>query len=346
MAITQRDPGSQRFETGYDTHRLTEVVRIVAREANPADPEAATPGAYEAARGPAGFPDAPGARATRRALGNLSWYQLLHLAFHDERSLEHNLGVADRRDGRPVSEQEAVAALRIIAARLKANSLRPHEYQAELDALEKQTGPTGLPTEERIEAVLNTEDEMGWERGLRLAGLEPRAHTTPRRGVCREDAIEMFVEELSYVPNHPELKRYAKLKGFPLSRATQKHQESVEHARQKRLECGLPWPSELPARGKRPELNVESVPPETAQPPRGGRDNEFWNPERCIEGLVRAYDIASKRRLRLTQKVQRRLAAEFPAEIPGPSRVDSNAKQYGATAAQWREEAKRQRLRR
>lgn len=342
MGNPRHQPDPQRFQTDYDVARLIGVMRIVAAYANPADPESATPSAYEASRAPAGFPDAPGARATRRALGNLGWYELLHLAFHPSRSLEHNLGLASRGSARyEVPEAEAVAALSIIASRLSAETLRPHEYNRELAAMERRTGPTGLPTADRIEAALKTDTEMGWDRGLRLAGLAPRGPVHKPQGVSWPRAIAMFVEEVGYVPTVRLVRDYARQKGFSLRRHAAGYRDHVETARREFERKGMPWPRRRYLPRQRPPLEVAPM----ANPPVPIKDSLAWDdPERVIAGLIRAYDIAGKRRLRLTQKVHRDLAREFTGDIPAPSVVDRQAKKHGSTALAWREEAQRRRL--
>jgi hypothetical protein len=75
--------------------------------------------------------------------------------------LEHSVALAERDAGRAVSELEAVTAVRVIAARLRASTLRPHEYAAERAVIESRAGHTDLPTADRVAATLQTETEVG-----------------------------------------------------------------------------------------------------------------------------------------------------------------------------------------
>jgi hypothetical protein len=352
VATPPRSADNQRFETGYDAALLVEAVRVIARHANPADPEAASPKSYEAARAPAGHPSAPGARATRRALGNIGWYQLLHLAFHDERSLLHNVAVAQRPAGRPVSTQEATVALRIVAARLRADTLRPHEYRAELEAMQQADPTVDLPTEDRIEVVLKTDTETGWDRGLRLAGLAPRTAARPRAGLDATGAVEMFLADVGCFPwDRRALEAWAKLRGASLvTVGVAERQAAIDALRAKRRAAGLWAPDAPPPLRQRPPINPAAFTDWAPAAPRraANRGKTSWtdNPERVIGGLVLAYDIAAERRLKLTQKAHRQLAREFPGEIPAPDTVNQAAKKHGTSAAAWREEAIRRRARR
>jgi hypothetical protein len=106
-----------------------------------------------------------------------------------------NAALAERGEGRPVSEQEAVVALRIIASRLGVQTLRRRRYDDGPAELERESGPSGLPTATRIDASLKTNTEAGWDRGLRLAGLTVRRAKGGITGMSREDAIDRFIAE-------------------------------------------------------------------------------------------------------------------------------------------------------
>ena len=90
-----------------------------------------------------------------------------------------------------------------------------------------------MPNSTRIEAVLKTETEIGRDRAFALRARPRPATRTP--GVSREDAIEMFLEELHRLPTHKEVKKYAQPKGFSLTRETMSHPNSIEIVRRRRV---------------------------------------------------------------------------------------------------------------
>jgi hypothetical protein len=128
-------------------------------------------------------------------------------------------------------------------------------------------------------------------------------------------AIAMFVEELGYVPDagpRPGVREAERI--FPthaqrrLSRPRANCPSRVRAQRAAVAQAPLPAASASAAE-RRPHDRPARTHPE--QPGLG-------RPGRVIAGLIRAYDIAGKRGLRVTQKVQRALARSSTAKFRPP----------------------------
>jgi hypothetical protein len=200
-----------------------------------------------------------------------------------------------------------VVALRIIASRLGVQTLRPRRYDDGPAELERESGPSGLPTATRIDASLKTNTEAGWDRGLRLAGLTVRRAKGGITGMSREHAIDRFIAEHDdREPDERELRGYANEKGFALARQTRRHRDSVELVRKRRASN----PSSEP---NQPRTAVSPADAPVAGSRRAASGANAWTKDVCITGLVRAYDEAARRKLSLTRPVHGCSPASSPA---------------------------------
>jgi len=167
-----------RYAPRYDPIELLTIVReitLIAAAAAGIDPLQVATRAYDQARAGSPYPESP--RADRIAHGfGASWRRVVEVAHLTGRDFQQNLVALTRRDLMPFTIDEAAAAVRSIATRLGAPTLRPGEYDQELDQLVEEQRHSwlhgrrvwdDLPSSERIDAA------YGWARVLEHAGLEP-----------------------------------------------------------------------------------------------------------------------------------------------------------------------------
>lgn len=203
MATTARRPIGT-FVSAYDDLALYELVRDVALCACPDAPTAATQVVWDAARGPAGHPEAPSARAICARLADqdgkpFSWRELLELAFAPDRDIEMT-HMTRRRE--PETDHLTAAhlyyALRRAAAQRGVKTLGPDAYaetRTRLIAAARRRRDRVLeellPTVGQIERIAG-----GWEQALELADLDPRAtdERSSPRGMELVDALDLYAE--------------------------------------------------------------------------------------------------------------------------------------------------------
>lgn len=352
MATAGRDPETHRFTSDVDLHALFAYVRDVVFAADPARPWTVSKRAFDAAR-----------KSDERFAGGLTadgvlkrvkypWSQLLAVVTDPERDPERSIASHNRRDLRPViSIGEAVTAMKFVAGRLGAQTLRPQQYDDERLALVDQDSQAWLhggrldrtlPTSHQIERALRLQDPpQSWDDGLRAAGLQEREAAGGHAGISWPELIDMFMDELGFVPNSEQARAYAVAKNVRASSSRGSWPQHLKDARSRRRERGAHIP-----RRRQPgpidftELHLSPV--EGAPAPL--QHNRSL--EESIEGLVLALDRAGTRSL--TMRLLKRLASEDPA-IPSYSVLQRNTKRLGwptfpelrAEAAKRRAESKR-----
>lgn len=330
MAEATRNPKTHRFEARGDVHSLYAYVRDVALTANPSEPWKVSKRAFDAAR-----------RADERFAGGLSadgvqkrlgypWSQLMAVVTDSARDPERSIAARNRREARPViSFEEAVAALRLVAARIGTNTLRPHEYDhARGQAVEREASAwlhgrrleKTLPTADQIDRALRLHDPpRTWDDCLRAAGLEARAVGGGRRGMSWPELIDMFMEELGFVPNWQQAKDFAAAKGISAERHAGRWERHLKEARARRRTRG----ATIPRRRMRGRLDISGISVVSEGAPRRTRN---WTYDACIDGLVLALEAAGARPL--TQRLLKQLAKGNPA-IPTYSVIQRAAKREG-----------------
>jgi hypothetical protein len=167
-----------RYAPRYEPVELLTIVREIttaAASAAGSDPLRTTTRAYDAARAGSPYPESPRADQIIRFFKQ-PWRRIVEVSHLTGRDFQMNLVVITRRERRPFTLEEAAAAVRAVAKRLEVRTLRPAEYDRELDRLIEEQRRSWLhgrrvwddyPSSERIEWA------HGWARVVEEAGLEP-----------------------------------------------------------------------------------------------------------------------------------------------------------------------------
>lgn len=184
--------------------KLLNGVREVAALAAPAEPQAVTQRAFDAARErSAAHASLPRARQITERLGGLSWAEVLAIAHAPVKDQVALLGAKDREPSSAdwLNEKHVVAVLQIVAKRLRTRRLSRHAYSAEREKLLAEDraryahGRLPLPTAHQITRVTGS-----W--GRRCAARDrARSPSLPR-------------------PRHPTTRLGTTTRASPRSRAT------------------------------------------------------------------------------------------------------------------------------
>lgn len=308
-------------------------MREVATAANPSEPWTVSKRLFDQTRAAdPRFHGGPSADGVVKRL-KYPWAQLLVVVTDPARDPERSVASHNRRDLRPViSVDEAVAAMTFIAGRLGVRTLRPHEYDGERQALIDQDSRAWLhggrldgtlPTADQIERALRLQDPpQTWDDALRAAGLQTREPVGGRAGLSWPEVIDMFMDELGFVPSMQQARAYAVAKNVrAASSRSGSWTQHLKDARQRRRERG----ARIPRRRQPGPIDFNAIdlsPVEDALPPLK-RD---WTLDECIEGLVRALDRAGSRPL--TMRLLKRLATEDRA-IPSYSILQRGTTRHG-----------------
>lgn len=323
---------------------LLALVRSVAEHAHSDKPTAVSKRRFDIARRSADLAHCPSASNLCRRLG-MDWPEVLELAarertFHTTGS---RIRAASEREGGSNDHATRIAAIQLIATRLKVRSLRPDGYETERQMmLAGARGAHRRNLELRLPTVGQFAGE-NWDEMLQAAGLDPRvrAQITPSASSLT-DITEWFLIAQGYLPGVRSLHRFGREYGIAIPHV--RHGDLArarDGLRERRAQAGLWTPPRLPTAGRRglpwsaPDQQPDPVIPPSATP----RLTEYrtWTNERVMTGLILAVQRLGPEE-RLNQPMLRKLAKTH-ADIPSASVVSVIAAQHGTTFAALRDEA-------
>ena len=185
-----------------DSLKLLQCVREIAAIASPAEPEAVTQRAFDAARERSTAHAAlPAARQIMEKLG-LTWAEVLAVAHAPAEEQAKLLALKDKAPSSTdwLSEKHLAAVLQIAAGRLGADTVSTNEYRVEREkvlAADRARWMHGrqllLPTAEQI-----TRAAGSWDEALRIAGLreqrKPGATRKKTNAPPLADLMERFYD--------------------------------------------------------------------------------------------------------------------------------------------------------
>jgi hypothetical protein len=290
----------------------------------PADPMTVTQRAFNAARQGAGHPECPEASYIVRRLG-YSWPEFLKLALAENGSSFKTLAQHTREWGQP-DIRTCALALRAVAHRLQAKTVRPNEYALEREEIIRRSrGTNRVQLEEQLPTHGQVE-HYGWDRVLEEAALKTRPGVPRVQGVPMPDAIERFLIVQGRLPSHTDIIRFAKEQGFALGKNKQILKD-IEELRERRSQRGLWTPARLPKPTQQPPWQSSAVPGLDAKNPRVRRG--YWTLELVEEGLSLAVENL-KPGEQLTVQALLRMSKSIEG-IPAPSVVGRVAKENGTS---------------
>jgi hypothetical protein len=230
---------------------LLRAVREVAESGDGEEPATISQRRWEVARDRhATWSDAPPARRIAQRLG-LPWMKVLEAAFSTTRSQEVVLSQMSRNrdeDGW-MTEDYCAFALRLIARRLKLDTLRVHEYRAERERLLAQDArrwlhgrQLRLPTTEQVQVVFPT-----WAAALDFAGLSPASAAPVHRAPTIIELLNRCYEVYGTQPT-----KRGRGAGIPFPFRTERWLVSVAEWKETLRERELPVPDGVPPKGQRP----------------------------------------------------------------------------------------------
>lgn len=239
---------------------LLRAVREVAEDAGVEDPERITQRAWDAAReGHELWCGAPAARRIAERLG-LRWQQVREAAYTDAAQPEvvYSQMTRSREHGWLTPDYSAFA-LRLVAGRLSAESLAPHEYAAEREVIltaDRKRWRHGrqlrLPTADQVRKVAGT-----WEQALELAGLRPSPKVSPFVAPSISELLDRCYAVHGTQPCCDELRAFARANGIAFPRLSLKWRELVAEWKASRRERGLPVPEGPPPPHERPDYGAD-----------------------------------------------------------------------------------------
>ena len=191
------------YESSHSDAALLALVAKIASALHPADPIRLTQAEFDASK-PA---DCPGAKQISRRT-KLPWKRVGATSLPGGSST-HVVAIRRRaRQGSDLTVRRAADSLRIVAAELGPETVRPDEYeQARNRLVAKKRGIA----RERLEARLLTHGQIGkigWDEALAAAGLAPRVRTPRAPQATMADIVEVFLEERGYLPTGDQMRRF------------------------------------------------------------------------------------------------------------------------------------------
>jgi hypothetical protein len=339
MATPGRDDETGKFISPLNDLALVMVVGEIARFASPADPERVTQVRYNAARAPAGYPDAPTAYATTKRLKQ-SWPAILELASDPNRDYLHTLSQRRRLSPRLFSKQEAADAVSAIAESLgRSDYLRPDEYdaaQVRIVEADERAWRHGVGLVAYFPSATQIDFQWGWDVIQEEAGLGPRPAPGSIAGVETLEAVRMFVDELDALPIRSTIQRYAALKDFSLALLDKaKVEAAIDQLREERSQAGQSLPERALTLPELEALNLEPL----DEPPVPARKGA-WTLDECEDALLRAArELHAKRKPQALKQRTYRLHAKGRRDMPTASTITDVARKHGTTFSKLRDEA-------
>jgi hypothetical protein len=286
-------PVRARPASDFDPLALLQVVREVAEQADADEPENVSTRAWDDARARTNdHADAPAARRICEFVG-LPWPKVRELAFMPPRGRRIGLGHAlNEKEGGWLTPEYSDFVLRLIARRLRRDTLTPGQYRRERTAMLRahgsrttHGGQLRLPTEEQVSAVAGS-----WDQALTHAGLRGRQGLGGQRAAVGPaaivDVLDRCFEHHRAEPTARELETFARANGIPFPRRERGRPWSdyVREWKDRRRAAGLPVPDGPPPTRTRPDYSQDVG----AARPGERRGRKAWDdPDEVVDWVVR-----------------------------------------------------------
>lgn len=249
---------------------LLREVREVAGMADSANPESVSQRAFDHARASSkDHDDLPAARQIAREL-KLAWPEVLAVALAPEGKWGTLLDLKTRENAPHgwITPARIRYALKLVAGRLKTDSLSTFAYDEERDVILKTDARDWLhgnrlrlPSAKAIQHAA-----PGWRTALRIAGL--KEHTPRPRGpnqtiLTRVEVMDRFYAHYDEQPSENALLEFARGNkiGMEGARPDRTYPEMIEEWRQLRRDRGEPEPRVVERKGgrgyKRPDFSAD-----------------------------------------------------------------------------------------
>jgi hypothetical protein len=271
-------------------------VREVAALANPAEPEAVTQRAFDAARERstehAGLP--PARRITERLKWH--WREVLSVAHEPEAAQSKLLGAKGIKAPRStdwLSESHVAAVLQLIAARLGADTVSMNEYRAEqkkIVATDHARWFHGrkllMPVDTQIVGAAGS-----WDEALRFAGLRVQRKPGPTRKQPNSptlvDLMERFYDAHGFQPTARDLESFARTNSIPYpgKRPNKAFSTAKREWWERRRAAG--WPEPNVKGGGRRGGKAADFPTHVGAALPGERRTDEWDRDSCIAAVAR-----------------------------------------------------------
>lgn len=301
----KRSKATGKFETGYDSGGLFELVAKVAKVARPTDPEKCSQPKWDEAREQAGVPDAPSARAIYARLKR-PWPLILEVALNPERKAANTVGATDRAKARKLKPEELRFALRLVARELDVSTLSFFDYERTRGVLLKRdrarNGTNGvmehlLPTAAQIETQAGS-----WHEALAGADLEPYERAQAERNALTfQEAYDLFIEIAGAEPTRMDFESLRERHGISIERGPAGGLKAIAaELRAAREAQGLSVPDRRLTKKERNELVIpEDV---LAKLPRK-EEKERWSYELCLDKLAEYLQLPGNHTLKRYQGI-------------------------------------------
>ena len=239
---------------------LLRAVREVADRAGVEEPERITQRAWDAARDSHElWRGAPAARRIAERLG-LSWPQVRVVAYTNAAMPESVYAHKTREHDRGwLTPDYVVFALRLVARHLEVETMWPHEYTVEREALLaadhkrwKHGRQLRLPSVDQVRKLTDT-----WEQALELAGLAPLPEVARFTAPTVSELLDRCYDAHGTQPSCHELRRFARANRIPFPQLPGKWNDLVAEWKASRRERGLPVPDRPPPLRERPDYGAD-----------------------------------------------------------------------------------------
>jgi len=310
-----------RFQAQHSPTQLLDIIRVVSRTADPDQPEKVTQRAWDDARTDAGHPDAPRAHSITQRL-QVPWSRLLVIANGNPDDALRALRQTASDKGRKDLALHAVAtAMRQAATRLSAGTLNRGDYQRARQQIlagtrkppARRVAERAMPTLTSIETVL-AQNQMSWDDGLNMAGLQPPPAAGSVAGLDEEAATRAFVADIGKLPaNGTQIRKWAASRGVSL-------QHHLVSARLKDaanlIQAETDEPIQVAGRGEHHTASTDGAGADA--PARRVRE---WAKPQVIAGMAKAITLLGPGQ-QLTQRSIKEVARDHPGQgIPSWSVV-------------------------
>ncbi len=295
MGSVKRGKYTGRFEPLLDPVGRLRAIAEVARFVDEVEPETVSQRRWDAARTPAGYPQAPSARQMCQAL-KISWPDALRLALDESRNLTQTVAGLTKADERKWSEREIHYALHLVARELDIRSFTSNDYERVRDRLVRsdrgRNGPQAilerlLPTWHQIVGSVGA--AATWNDALASVGLDPFIQDrTQRSALSVGEAYDLFIEltQDEAAPTRNQLDYLRKRWGISVARISKTpgswdgiEQQLIEN----RAERGLKTPRK---RLTHPQVKAIVVPEDVLETLPRVKGKERWPYAKCVVALA------------------------------------------------------------
>jgi hypothetical protein len=326
---------------------LLELVAVIARHANPDDPQSVSQRAWDAARA-VSDERAPRAHAISQRLG-VPWRTVLRVALGNPDDAWRQLTSHQADKGRKgITLDAVIVAMRQAALRLGDSHLDRGQYRAAREQIMAASrgarrgrashAEDAMPTLNQLDFVLRQHD-LDWAQALERAELASHSTTRKRRALSAEEAVRAFVEDFGAVPRGSKQMRAWSQRirlsiGTPGSPAIK---DAVAAVQAERATAGKPpWP----VAGAR--LHLTATKREDEADPRAPAPRRNWDRAALIRGMARAVRLLAPGQ-QLDERTLKRLAEDHPhVGIPSYSSLNRHLRVHPEESfAAWCREAER-----